>query len=86
MTTQSVTTQSVNRILRHTLSEYFVVLENIDKIERLYDTVIKDVERLLIDKVMKITNFNKSRSARILGISRNTLNAKLRTLKLKYKF
>lgn len=78
-------TKSTDRVLSYVLSEYFSVRKNIDKIEKLYDTVIGDVERLLIDKVMRITNFNKSRSARILGISRNTLNAKLRTLKLKYK-
>lgn len=81
-----MTTQDASRILSHTLRGYFNVRKNIDKIEKLYDTVIKDVERSLIDKVMKITNFNKSRSARILGISRNTLNSKLRSLKLKYKY
>ncbi len=81
-----MTTRSADRVLSSTIIEYFNVRKNVDKIEKLYDTVIKDVERTLIDKVMKITNFNKSRSARILGISRNTLNTKLRKLKLKYKF
>ena len=81
-----MTTRSADRVLSSTIIEYFNVRKNVDKIEKLYDTVIKDVERTLIDKVMKITNFNNSRSARILGISRNTLNTKLRKLKLKYKF
>lgn len=69
-------------ILDRILSEYFSLLRNLDRIDSLYASVINEVEKVLIDKVLKLTKFNKSRSARILGISRNTLNAKLKFLKL----
>ncbi len=65
---------SINMIL----DEFFLVQKEIDKVTELYDTVLKEVEIALIKKVMKIARMNKTRGARILGISRNTLNRKMK--------
>ena len=71
----------VSSTLGRFLNECLTVDQNICDMENLYKKTIKEVERILINKVMQFTNFNKSRSARILGISRNTLDAKLNILK-----
>jgi DNA-binding NtrC family response regulator len=44
----------------------------------LYTGVINEVEKILIDKLMKEMNGNQVQVARILGISRNTLRQKLK--------
>ncbi|MDD5439037.1 MAG: helix-turn-helix domain-containing protein [Candidatus Omnitrophica bacterium] len=46
----------------------------------IYRSVIPEIERPLIESVMEDTEGNKSKAARILGINRNTLNAKIKKL------
>ena len=41
------------------------------------DFKIKDIEKILIEKAIKHNQYNMSRTARSLGISRNTLYYKL---------
>lgn len=64
------------------VKRYLSVWKKIDKVSGLYEFVINNIEKILIDRVMKTTKFNKSHAARVLGISRNTLNSKLRSLNL----
>ena len=45
--------------------------------EDLYQIVLSEVEPPLIEEVLQFTGQNQSRAARILGITRNTLRAKL---------
>ena len=45
--------------------------------------VIAQVERPLISLLLQRTNWNQQRTARILGINRNTLRKKIKTLGLK---
>ena len=45
--------------------------------------VISQVERPLISLLLQQTNWNQQRTARILGINRNTLRKKIKTLGLK---
>ncbi len=45
--------------------------------EDLYQILLSEVEPPLIEEVLRFTNYNQSRAARILGITRNTLRAKL---------
>ena len=73
---------NVNKTVNTFLNRYFSIQNNIYKVDGLYTRVIKDVEKKLIQRVMKFTHFNKSYTARILGISRNTLNSKLKQLKV----
>ena len=45
--------------------------------ESLYRTLMAEVEPPLIEEVLRYTEGNQSRSAKILGMTRNTLRAKL---------
>ena len=45
--------------------------------------VISQVERPLISLLLQQTDWNQQRTARILGINRNTLRKKIKTLGLK---
>ena len=45
--------------------------------ESLYQTLLAEVEPPLIEEVLRYTHGNQSQTARILGITRNTLRAKL---------
>ena len=45
--------------------------------ECLYLTLMAEVEPPLIEEVLRYTQGNQSRTARILGMTRNTLRAKL---------
>lgn len=49
----------------------------------LYETVIAEVEKALIAIVMKETNNNQLKTAKILGINRNTLRSKIKEYKIK---
>jgi DNA-binding protein Fis len=49
----------------------------------LYDTVLSEVEKALISIVLKETNGNQLKTARVLGINRNTLRTKIREYKIK---
>ena len=67
------------------LGEYFSPQNSIEKVSGIYRYVMQEVERILISKVMHLTHYNKKLSAQILGISRNTLNSKIKLLHLSYK-
>ena len=43
----------------------------------LYQTLLAEVEPPLLEEVLRYTNGNQSRTAKILGITRNTLRTKL---------
>lgn len=58
------------------LETYFNTLENTDPIE-LYNLVLHEVEKPLLEKVMLETRGNQSKAAVWLGISRSTLRKKL---------
>lgn len=45
--------------------------------EGLHQILLSEVEPPLIEEVLRFTGHNQSRAARILGITRNTLRAKL---------
>ena len=76
-----MTNKSISQLIGSTLDELF---QN-KKISGIYKIIIQEVEKILINKVMKITNYNKKLSARILGISRNTLDSKIKILGLNFR-
>jgi DNA-binding NtrC family response regulator len=60
-------------------------MQNIKRFEsfNLYQMVIPEVERALILMVMKETQGNQIKAAKLLGINRNTLRSKIRKLGIK---
>ncbi|WP_178863676.1 helix-turn-helix domain-containing protein [Thiomicrorhabdus cannonii] len=59
-----------------TLENYFETLQD-ESCCGLYDLVIQQVEKPLIEFVLNKTEHNQSKSAQILGINRNTLRKKM---------
>lgn len=59
-------------------------LDKMTKLENsnLYETVVSEVEKALFSIVLKQTNGNQVRAAKILGINRNTLNKKIKEYRL----
>lgn len=62
---------------RRSLNRYFRDLDG-EKAINLYEMVINEVERPLLEVVMKHAESNQCRAAEILGINRNTLRKKLK--------
>lgn len=62
--------------VRHCLNDYFAHLDGHEPVN-LYELVLHEVEKPLIETVLKQANFNQSRAAEILGISRSTLRKKI---------
>ena len=53
-------------------------VQEVKNLDELYPISIKEMEELLVNKTLKETEGNKSKAARILGISRQTLREKVK--------
>ena len=73
---------SIEGFISQKLDYFFARLGNIEA-DGLYDTVIKQVERPLIEKALKWANGNQLKASRVLGVNRNTLRTKMRKLRIK---
>ncbi len=60
----------------HALERYFADLDG-EKPVNIYDMVMRQVERPLLESVMSRVGNNQTQAAEILGITRNTLRRKL---------
>lgn len=67
--------------VKRSLERYFNDL-NGEKTTGVYDMVLSEVERPLLEIVMRHTKSNQCRAAELLGINRNTLRKKLKQYKL----
>jgi Fis family transcriptional regulator, factor for inversion stimulation protein len=67
--------------VKNSLERYFHDL-NGEKTTDVYDMVISEVERPLLEIVMRHVKSNQCRAAELLGINRNTLRKKLKQHKL----
>ncbi len=64
--------ESVHR----TLDQYFRDLDG-EKPAAIYDMVIRNVERPMLEFILRQANGNQTAAAQMLGINRNTLRRKL---------
>ena len=64
--------------VRKAMRRYFNQLDEKNIPINVYELVLKEVEPPLLKSVMKFTNNNQSKAARILGINRTTLRTKLK--------
>ena len=67
--------------VKNSLERYFHDL-NGEKTTNVYDMVMAEVERPLLEIVMRHVRSNQCRAAELLGINRNTLRKKLKHYKL----
>jgi Fis family transcriptional regulator len=66
----------IGKTVEKSLDEYFRRLDG-EQPHGIYDMVIGNVERAMLESVLERTNGNQSQAADILGLNRNTLRSKL---------
>ncbi len=62
--------------VRHSLENYFSQLNGHES-SGLYALVLAEVEKPLLETTLKYANYNQTKTAKILGLSRSTLRKKL---------
>ncbi len=62
--------------VRHSVENYFSQLNGHDS-SGLYALVLAEVEKPLLEIALKHANYNQTKTAKILGLSRSTLRKKL---------
>jgi len=68
-----------------TLQDKVIELEDVlyrENKGELYKAIMKVIEKPLIEHILKMTQGNQLKTARILGINRNTLRTKIRKLSI----
>lgn len=70
-------TATIQQAVQTTLEQYFATLDG-EEPTRLHDILTQEMERGLLDFVLRRTGYNQSMSARWLGINRNTLMKKIK--------
>jgi len=75
-------TSEISDCIRHSLERYFKDLDGA-KPRAIYDMVLKNIERPMIEIVLDRAEGNQTIAADMLGINRNTLRKKIQSLKIK---
>jgi len=68
--------------VRRSLERYFKDMDG-EKPTSIYDMVLKNVEKPMIETILAKTAGNQSLAAEMLGINRNTLRKKMQQLRIK---
>ena len=76
------TSYSIKDFLEEKLKRYLKDMTKITNFN-LHDTVLSEVEKALISIVLRETNGNQLKTAKVLGINRNTLRSKIKEYKIK---
>ena len=72
---------SIKDFLEEKLKRYLKDMARVTNFN-LYDTILSEVEKALISIVLREANGNQLKTARLLGINRNTLRAKIKEYKI----
>jgi Fis family transcriptional regulator len=75
-------TNEIADCVRRSLERYFKDLDGA-KPRDVYDMVLKNVERSMLELVLDRAEGNQTIAAEMLGINRNTLRKKIQSLKIK---
>jgi len=75
-------TNEIADCVRRSLERYFKDLDGA-KPRDVYDMVLKNVERSMLELVLDRVEGNQTLAAQMLGINRNTLRKKIQSLKIK---
>lgn len=73
--------QSIHQCIKNALDSYFKDMDNHEPHD-LYALILSQVEQPMFKVVLKQTQHNLTRAARILGITRTTLRKKLKKYNL----
>lgn len=68
--------------VRRSLERYFKDMDG-ERPTAIYDMVLRNVEKPMIEMVLGRAEGNQTRAAAMLGIDRNTLRKKMRQLRIK---
>ncbi|HXC39419.1 MAG TPA: helix-turn-helix domain-containing protein [Burkholderiales bacterium] len=75
-------TNEIADCVKRSLEKYFKDLDG-EKPRSVYDMVIRNVERPLLEVILDQAEGNQTIAAEMLGINRNTLRKKMVSLKIK---
>ena len=75
-------TSEIADCVRRSLERYFKDLDGA-RPRAIYDMVLRNVERPMLEIVLDRAQWNQSMAAEMLGINRNTLRKKIQSLKIK---
>lgn len=70
-------TEGLGQVISDYLEKYFETLGQNLNAGNLYDIVLQEVERPLLEITLKTCDNNQKKAAEVLGINRNTLRRKL---------
>ncbi|MDB5812994.1 MAG: transcriptional regulator, Fis family [Rhodocyclales bacterium] len=76
MSTNNENRNEISLCVTQALDRYFSDLDG-EKPAGIYDMVIREVEKPMLQSVLRQTRGNQTQAAEILGITRNTLRRKL---------
>lgn len=76
---------SLGRVLEGHLRDYFSAHDDAVQPRNLYNKVIGEIEKTLINETLSATRGNQIKAAQILGINRNTLRKKILAKGIKIK-
>ncbi len=71
----------ISRVIHESVVQYFADLEG-EEPGSVYNMVLNKVEKSLLETILVHTSGNQTRSAKILGLNRNTLRKKLKQYQL----
>jgi DNA-binding protein Fis len=73
---------SLSEAIEANIDQFFKMHENIEPESGLYDRVIQEVEKILIQKTLEHVHGVQSKASNILGLNRNTLRNKIKILSI----